>query len=102
MKEEGGPTTRLTIFYYWPMEERVAGKDLHKDKKEKRGRWKIMESVKTVYEGERFLESIYTPTEDGTCRSYFTPDGEGIFGKRTITTESRSRPLYHSLQCKNR
>lgn len=55
--------------------ERVACKDLHKDEEQKRGRLKITESIKIVYEGERFLASIYNPTEDGTCGSYFTPDG---------------------------
>lgn len=41
----------------------------------KRGRLKIRDSIKIVYEGERFLASIYTSTEDGTCTNCFTSDG---------------------------
>lgn len=50
-----------------------------KTKRKKEVDGKLWRALKIVYEGERLLESIYTPTEDGTHRSYFTPDGGRLF-----------------------
>lgn len=38
-----------------------------------------MENINIVYEGERFLASIYTPREHGTCANYVSPDGYFCF-----------------------
>lgn len=65
----------MTIFYYRTIEERAACKDLHTDEEEKRGRLKILESMKIVHEGDRFPVSIYMPGKDGTCTNDFIPDG---------------------------
>lgn len=38
-----------------------------------------MENIHIVYEGERFLAPIYTPTEYGTRANYVSPDGYFCF-----------------------